>query len=201
MSPVRGQYLAALLIWLLCGTSACTADQPAVGPAPDPTTLTSYTPSPPPSIPPPITRPLDASAYKAKPCELITAEQVAGYGLEAPLAQHDPGFISCIYSGLPNSRFELIWVRYYYATDWLGEIYRGQTDRWYGDFIPIMIAGQPAAREEKPLRFDQPRNEEQCRAAVGLSETQGLEVSAVTATSSCAQAVAVAEVIVRNLGG
>src|SRR6266545_3114631 len=136
----RGQRLIVLLMALSCGISACTTRSPATNTEPSrytwPTrsTTTSHTL-------PPIASPLDAIAYKMKPCELVTKEQTAAYSLNhAVPSRGGDHFQDCLWEGLASSQFKLMWLRFYYDTNWLARIYRNEAEPYYHDWVPLTIA-------------------------------------------------------------
>ncbi len=137
-----------------------------------------------------------------KPCELVTKEQTAAYSLNhAVPSRGGDHFQDCLWEGLASSQFKLMWLRFYYDTNWLARIYRNEAEPYYHDWVPLTIAGRPAARQGEPIRNEQPTKTEGCRVAVALSDSQAVDVSIVSADSSCDRAAMVAEAIVHNLGG
>lgn len=204
MSPMPGRHLAALLVGLLLGTSACTADQPVAhtrpGPTGEPATTVSSTTSPPPSSPPPITRPLDASAYKGeRACELIAQAQVEAYDLvprpESTIVE-DPYRAACKWDS-KDTKFSIA-LSFYYGSDHFGRIYRREHEYWLtdGGFTQTTVAGQPAARKANPMDIHL------CMLAVGITANQAIELHVLSYKGDgCQFGEMLAADIVHNLGG
>ena len=177
--------IAAAVIWLVVLIAGCTAEggQPPVDPRP--------------TTPPPITRPVDARAYRDKPCELLSDQQAATREFKpAPDLLNPMDGPRCYWRGTTTGKESIlrIWLR---SEDQLAQIYRHDTgnETIWADFVPVTIAGQPAARSEPP-GSRQPH----CAVAVGLTDNQTLEVSQNYGEKPCDQVTAVAEMVMHNLG-
>jgi Protein of unknown function (DUF3558) len=91
----------------------------------------------------------------------------------------------------PNGDFT---IKYYFATDLLGKIYRREIPWPANSASPITIAGQPALKTND-------LNDALCNVAVGLADTQGFEVRIKdTNTNPCDRTIKVAETIMHNIG-
>ena len=91
----------------------------------------------------------------------------------------------------PNGAFT---IKYYFATDLLGKIYRREIAWPANSASPITVAGQPALKTND-------LNDELCNVAVGLTDTQGFEVLVADKNANpCDRAVNVAEAIMHNIG-
>jgi hypothetical protein len=183
----RAALVAALA---LIATGCSTSPQPTPTPAP------ASSPSRLPSTAPRVQKSWDASSYRDKPCALFTDDQarVLGYLEPGSIFTGEPDAATCMRdsgSG-PNGDFV---VKYYYATDLLGKIYRREIlYPGVNSASPTTIAGQPAL---KPTMSDAAI----CTVAVALADTQGFEVRIADKTGQpCDQAVHVAETIMHNLG-
>lgn len=132
----------------------------------------------------------------------MTKEQTAAYSLNHAVPT-DGGdhFQDCLWEGLESSQFKLMRLRFYYDTNWLARIYRNDAEPYFDNWIPLTVAGRPAARQATPRRDEQPTKSENCRVAVALADYQAVDVSIVSVESSCDRAATVAEAIVHNLGG
>jgi hypothetical protein len=199
--------LAAVVALAAC--SAPDEQEPQATPisAPATTTTAMTTTEPTPSEPslPAINRPLDASTYRARVCDLLTEAQIRrlDMGSVDPLPEQpdQSGRVTCLIHGPIHeggTRTSLM-VTYYYATDLLAAIYRRELpgSQPYQPLTPVSVAGQPAWQAE--LGDD-------CQLAVGLADTQGVEISfgytdLPLDRDPCGQAMEVGENIVRNLVG
>jgi hypothetical protein len=86
----------------------------------------------------------------------------------------------------PNGQFT---IKYYFATDLLGKIYRREIPWPANSSSPITIAGQLALKTNDI-------DDVLCNVAVGLTDTQGLEVRISDKNANlCDRAVNVAETI------
>lgn len=173
--------------------TACTA-APEPGPA---SQTATNSPSRLPTNRPHIPRPLDAGSYRDKPCALFTDEQALVLGiLEPGRPDANPDYAVCHRISSPAGENDVI-ISYYFATDLLGEIYRGEAEPLWPmtRLLPITVARQPAVRTN-------PTTTEECKVAVGLADTQGFVVRVNNKkVDSCERAVMIAETIVHNLGG
>lgn len=186
---LTGALVAAGLV--ACSPGASDPDNPAAG-----TTSASS----PPTTPPPITRPLDASTYRARICDVFTDEEAQARGFTKPgqiyaesFPDDDFHFTAC---GRPSLKDQgpALDIAYYYDSDLLERIYRRQ-HRWGREsFAVLTIAGQPAARTDFANIPDH------CEVAVGLTVGQSINVRVLFAEKPCDQAVEIAEIIVRKLG-
>jgi len=169
--------------------------------------------------PPPITRPLDASAYADRVCDLLPAEMAAQLGYPSPgteFEHDDPrnrsrDYVTCSRYpwGDPSLNIDL-----YLSLDLLADEYDTLKDARILDsgkpsIELITIAEQPAAvinRNKKPNRT--------CIVVVGLTDRQGLRVSGSehyrkasdgsrigSDGRACDHVIAVAEVIIEHLSG
>jgi hypothetical protein len=174
-------------------SAGCTA-----GPTGDPSnpTTTSSSDAPLPSSRPPIPRSLDATTYRDKPCELFSDDQARMLGiLESGATFQKPESADCQRFSSPPGENDLV-VSYYFASDLLARIYRGDTNwptkQWTE---PLNIAGQPAVKTTLPAT-------DNCRLAIGLTDNQGVEIQVrYKRADACPRALQVAETIVHNLGG
>lgn len=161
-------------------------------------TATSATTSPPSR--PAITRPLDASAYRDRVCDLLTKAQIAEHHMtsvsDIPEQPDEQGRMHCALDELvrvAHARTSIT-LTYWYAADLLGSAYR---DEWYAHrpLVPMTVAGQPALQVDLG---------DSCKLAIGFANTQGLDVwfrSRDTDMDPCGRAMEVGEDIVRNLAG
>lgn len=190
-----------------CVVVGCTPDPTNGGDptstAPTTTTTASSISMPPltplPTSPPPITRPLDASQYATEGtvCDLLTDIQANEFGLPSPGDPFTAGggsLLTCRRDN-PDSVDERdieysLWPDYDLWTSEFGSSRRGSDDPFLLD-----IAGQPAV-----VNGSDP--EPACQVKVGIAARQGFEILAKDdGEQACALAVAVAERMVRNLGG
>lgn len=195
MTSRTGELLLGVTVTL--AVAGCT---PEASPEPPPTATTSTVS---PTTPPPISRPLDASRYAAREsiCELLTTEQAAE--LRVPVKNADPGATSSGTSFTCNrtlrSELSQPTVRYGLWTNRnvLAERYPPEPTEY--EFVTMDILGQPAAR----MRSSHTGPPTQCLLILGLAENQGVEIQASDPDGgkACDLVVAVAEHMVRNLGG
>ncbi|MEV4312837.1 DUF3558 domain-containing protein [Actinocrispum sp. NPDC049592] len=186
----RRHWTAGLLVGLTLVASGCTGS-----PTPGPTPSASPSPTRLGTSAPPVARLWDASAYRTKPCGLFTDDQarVLGYNKPGSASTDDPDVATCIRdTGTASGGFM---VKYYFATDLLGKIYRREIlFPGINSASPITVEGQPALKPTIP-------GAEFCTVAVGLTNTQGFEVRIDDkAVDPCDRAVTIAETIMRNLG-
>jgi hypothetical protein len=152
---------------------------------------------------PAITRPLDASAYRDRVCELLTKAQIKDLDVttqhipEQPI-EHGRTYCSMDHIVRVSDARRSISLTYWYAADLLGATYREQRIDSDRPLVPVTVAGQPAV-----LLEDDDTN---CTLILGLTNTQGLEISFEYYDSQpdldpCGRAMEVGEDIVRNLAG
>lgn len=185
-----------IAVTIALALSGCTPEaSPEITGAPTTTTTTE-----PPTVPPPISRPLDASRYATKEsiCGLLSAEQSAELGFPDgdPGATSSGQLFSC--GRMVSSELDQPHVMYNLWTNRnvLEERYPPEPTEY--DFMTLSILGQPAAR----MRSSHTGAPRQCLLVLGLAEKQGVEIQAFdNAGKACDLVVAVAEQIVRNLGG
>ncbi|TCO57273.1 DUF3558 family protein [Actinocrispum wychmicini] len=148
-----------------------------------------------PSIAPPVPKSWDASRYRDKPCSLFADEQAKELGYLKPgrVNSDDPDVAECVrdIGGSPDSSFT---VKYYFATDLLGKIYRREIAWPANSASPITVVGQPG------LRTNDIPDDVACNVVVGLAGTQGFEVR-MAGRNSCERSFTVAETIMHNIIG
>lgn len=193
---MTGRLLAMFVVVALAGCSA--PDEPDTRATTTSPPAASESTSPP--SPPAITRPLDASAYRHRACDLLTRAQIAAHHMTSvenvPELTGQRG-AACLMDG-PDPHASIT-LRYLYAIDLLGAVHRQELP-WLPaprPFEPATVAGQPAL---------QGASSTECDLAIGLTDTQGVVVSFHTLDSPpdpdpCARATAAGEDIVRNLAG
>ncbi len=171
--------------------AAGCSGSPPVGPSPS----TSAPPTRLGSSAPRVSRSWDASAYRDKPCALFTDDQarVLGYNKPGSVYMGEPDVATCMRDS--ETGHGDFMVKYYFATDMLGKIYRREIlFRGINSASLITVGGQPALKPTIP-------GSPLCTVAVGLTDSQGFEVRIDdTAPNPCDRAVTVAETIMRNLG-
>jgi hypothetical protein len=188
-----------------CVVAGCTPDPPNDGrststtPTSPATTTPSFTMPPVTSLPPeppPVIRPLDASRYTTADtvCGLLTDVQASELGLLSSTDSSSIGggsLLTCRRKGSGTKR-DLEFYLWPDGDPLVGEFGRppDSDDRYFVD-----IVGQPAVvigNDPEPA----------CRVVVGLAARQGLEIMTNDDDdNACALAVAIAEQMVRNLGG
>jgi hypothetical protein len=184
--------LVALVVGAV-SLAACTSDA-----SPGPTTTPS-SPGPRPTDSPPISRPLDASRYGAKDriCELFTQEQANNLGFpDDYTAPHSTeSAASCVRGSVGLSPAQVSYMLSLIENP-LETTYN--LSKTYDQFVPRTISRQPAV-QVWANGSDPPRR---CEVVVGFAEQQGVEIQVShEARNACDVAVAVAEHVVRNLGG
>lgn len=143
-----------------------------------------------------IHRPLDASAYRNRVCELLTPEQTASFQMKEGREMDGAKSVECRWSLRgPNGP---VWLNYFYSTGILAKIYQKKRFHpigWLDDeFTPLTIAGQPGAKsgESQPPVY--------CQIAVGLTDRQGIDIAAYADSGdACDLAMEIAEAVVHNL--
>ncbi|CAM3993418.1 DUF3558 domain-containing protein [Kibdelosporangium persicum] len=147
-----------------------------------------------PTSPPPIPRPLDASRYRDKPCDLFTDEQVQALGYppikrsgvltnESQCTRHDESNLDLHFS---------IWYRHD-GTDRFAKVHRREESWRSDDAVSITVEGQPAVRLP---------GTRMCTVLIGLSSTESIEIHfGDPKVDSCDRAVRIAEGVVRNVRG
>ncbi|HEU5469459.1 MAG TPA: DUF3558 domain-containing protein [Actinophytocola sp.] len=199
--------VAALIAAAACTPAAPQPSDPTGSPPPSRATSVPRPSTPLPSTPPSITRTLDATAYQEKPCELFPVEQAAALGFPRP-GRDLPDYKSneC---GLLGDDLSRLTVRYYFGGNQVNLIYRGEAEAclrakeggrcWPREEIrAITIAGQPGVSRNVDNKTDH------CVVAVGLDAQQSIEVRLQIdpgGDDACVKATAIAEVVVRKLGG
>jgi hypothetical protein len=194
----------------LTAITGCTQDQPTPAP-PHPTTTTNVTtttvPQPArPTAAPPIARTLDIGRHEARPCDLLSAEQVANLGIPAdpPARQGELRGICEWPVGAPSGSIRLhVVVKF----DILNSAYQ-ESNRRAGSqeedpliwriFEPRTIGGQPAVVRA----FSD--GDGQCDVIVGAGQDQGFSLyirAEGTSIGACSKGEAMAERIVMNLAG
>ncbi|MFC5111315.1 DUF3558 family protein [Kibdelosporangium philippinense] len=148
-----------------------------------------------PTIPPPIPRPLDASKFRDRPCDLFTDEQAAALGY--PLEKR-PGVVPeesyCVRDSLADVTVDYsIWYRHD-GTDLFALAHRRETGEWIGDAsVSITVEGQPAIKRP---------GAEHCAVLIGLSTTESIKIYFQDKkVDFCDRAVRIAEDVVRNVRG
>jgi hypothetical protein len=167
---------------------------------------------------PPIGRPLDASAYAERACDLLPADRAGslGYsrsGSAGTETDAEGSRYHVCFRTPPESRILSIYL--YLTGDVLAERYVSSTNMLINDtgepwLEPLTVAGQPAAVLGRSHR----KPNTGCTVVVGLTDTQGVEVRAAQHYPdargyeigqgdgrACEHAIGVAEAIVVNLGG
>jgi hypothetical protein len=167
---------------------------------------------------PPIGRPLDASAYADRACDLLPADRATGLGYSGSgsAGSETDGEGSRYHFCLrtpPESRILSIYL--YLAGDVLAARYAGSKNMVINDtgepwLEPVTIGEQPGVTLGRSHR----KPNAACTVVVGLSDTQGVEVRAAQHYPdargyeigpgdgrACEHAIGVAEVIVGELAG
>lgn len=172
---------------------------------------------------PPIVRSLDASAYGERVCDLLPADQAVRLGYAGSgsadkatvsAAGEVPEYVFCSWFPPESARLS---IDLFLAKDQLAHEYSmsrnmsigGTNEPWVE---PLTIAGQPAVTLGRSHQMPNST----CDVVVGLSDTQSLRVHATEQDDNggridnglgqgdgkaCEHAMAVADVIVRELGG
>ena len=186
-----------VLIILVC-LAGCSAEPP---PEPDITrTIGPTAPSyqPPPSLPPAVSRPLDASGYRTRICEIVTNDQAQALGIPgAPDQSEAPQFISCV----RESKDPAVDLGLLYAgSELFGKAYRkNKSPLDYSKLVTI--AGQPALEIGTPVLDG---SIPYCQIVLGLASDQAIQIDMnlhIGGSGACERATKVAEAIVHNLGG
>jgi hypothetical protein len=192
------RWIYGLVVALPVLLASCVGEPDAV---PGPPSVTRVSPTSPPwwipSSPPPIPRPLDASAYREKPCDLFTDDQAKSLGYvrtSDPFVQEEVS--RCSRSGEGAFKDNSLLILYFHDTDRLGQIHRREAE-WPSDgAVPRTILGQPAVSAVIGGNW--------CWLVVGLTETQSVEIRIEdhvpdNRSNTCDRAMSAAEGIVRKL--
>ncbi|WP_165960665.1 DUF3558 domain-containing protein [Actinocrispum wychmicini] len=144
-----------------------------------------------PSSAPSVPKSWDAKQYRDKPCTLFTDQQarVLGYLKPGHAYFGQPDAATCTRDS--DEHFGDFTIKYYFATDVLGKIYRREITWPTNSTLQITVVDQPGVRTDFP-------EDVECRVVVGLTDTQGFEVR-VLSKNSCERAVNVAETIMHNV--
>lgn len=142
---------------------------------------------------PTVTNPRDVTAFRQRPCDLLTPEQLAALGIDQPGEQDSlpSGNQTCVWR---DSGFDQeIAVGSYPDFDLLSANYRIRDS--YQLFRPIEVAGLPATLQQDHFSA--------CGVTVGLATTQAVEVNYVDTSDPiadpCGKARRIAEIVVGNL--
>lgn len=189
--------ISLFVVMLLCLGACSEQSPPPEQPYPSITlTMPSY--QPPPSLPPTVSRPLDASAYRARICDIFTNEQAIALGIPGtPRLGGSPEFIFCGRETKdPPFNFSLV----YAGPELFGKIYRESKAPL--DYTKLVtIAGQPALEYGSPVLDG---SVPFCQIVLGLANDQAIQIDVnfhTTGSGACDRATKVAEAIVHNLGG
>lgn len=189
-------FLCTVLLVSACSTRSTESQQREITGTTNPAPTPSY--QPPPSLPPAVSRPLDASGYRNRICEILTNEQALALGFPGPPDQSEaPQYISCIRVS-ENPETEVAWV--YSTPELFGKVSGGPAIS-LGYVKLVTISGQPALEQGTPDPKDIVRY---CTIVLGLASDQAIQIDVRDPEGpggACERATKVAEAIVRNLGG
>lgn len=151
---------------------------------------------------PAIPRALDASRYgdRERICELLSTSQATSLGFPVNDSSADSfgGLHSCKRGQTDLEDPARVYYSLYLELDLLSQTYAVSKD--YAEFIPLTISGQPAVRIR--TKVDGGEVPKACNVDLGLAERQGVEIYVThDSRNACDLVVAVAEQMVRNLGG
>ncbi|MGH3965695.1 MAG: DUF3558 domain-containing protein [Pseudonocardiaceae bacterium] len=95
---------------------------------------------------PPVKNPRDVAALASRPCELLTSQQAAGFGLDLPPKQYDAelGDVGCKWTSTTRDRrtFRTVYISTFINNPTLEVVYRRENGRPF--FELTELAGYPA---------------------------------------------------------
>jgi Protein of unknown function (DUF3558) len=154
--------VGSVIVLASCGSGTGAAPDPV---RPSPTEAASPIP--------PVKNPRDIAALARRPCELLTSQQAAGFGLDLPPKQYDAelGDVGCKWTSTTRDQrtFRTVYISTFTNNPTLEVVYRREHGRPF--FELTEIAGYPAIVTRSNL--DLPH----CNIDVKLAERQSVSVS------------------------